>query len=223
MTGEERPRVVIVDDHPLLAQALCGELERSGTVVEQLDPNLGPRRLVAAISTDPPDCAVLDLGLPIPGGGAALVEPIVENGIRVAVLTGETDRCLLAQSAMAGASVVLSKTEELNSIVETIQRVAAGEEVRPRQRDELAAELRQLNAERRRRQAPFEELSRREQEVLAGLMEGQKPADLAERHFVSVATVRSQVKSLLGKLGVGSQLEAVALAHRSDWRPGGDG
>lgn len=219
----ERPRIVVVDDHPLLARALCAELERSGSDVAQLDPDLGPDHLLAAVSAHRPGCAVVDLGLPIPGGGSVLIEPLVDQGIGVVVLTGETDRWLVARSSMAGAAVVLSKTEELADIVDVILGVAAGRDVRPAQRAELAAEFRQLSAERLRRQGPFEELSPRESEVLSGLMEGRKPSELAERHFVSVATVRSQVKSILGKLGAGSQLEAVAMAHRSDWKPGRGG
>ena len=211
--------IIVVDDHPLLAMALCAELERSGAHVEQLDPSPGPGDLVDTIAAAAPDCAVLDLGLPFPGGGSVLIEPLVEREVRVAVLTGETDRRLLARSSAAGADVVLSKTEDLANIVDTILRVATGHDVRPGQRGELVAEYRQLSAEDQRRQAPFDELSPREREVLAGLMDGQKPAELAEQNYVSVATVRSQVKSLLSKLGVSSQLEAVAMAHRSHWQP----
>ncbi|MGI9613341.1 MAG: response regulator [Acidimicrobiales bacterium] len=212
-------RIVVVDDHPLLVLALCAELERSGVDVSQLDPHPGIDVLVEAITADPPDCAVVDLGLPFPGGGIALVEPLAARQIRVAVLTGETDRHLLAGSAQAGAEVVLSKAEALDNIVDTILAVAAGRDVRPSQRGELAAEFRQLSAEQHRRQAPFDGLSPREREVLAGLMDGDNPKVLAERNYVSVATVRSQVKSVLSKLGVSSQLEAVAMAHRSHWEP----
>lgn len=218
----DRRRIVIVDDHPLLALALCTELARSGADVAQLDPSPGPEQLLEAAAADPPDCAVLDLGLPFPGGGSMLIRPFVEQGIRVVVLTGETDRLRLARSSEAGAEVILSKTEALARIVDSILRVAAGQEARFGQQGELAAEFRELRAEQQRRQAPFDDLTPRERQVLAGLMDGQKPAVLAERNYVSVATVRSQVKSLLTKLGVSSQLEAVAMAHRSRWSPTGD-
>jgi DNA-binding NarL/FixJ family response regulator len=60
-------------------------------------------------------------------------------------------------------------------------------------------------------------LTAREREVLAGLLDGLRPSDIAERHFVSVTTVRNQVQSILTKLNVSSQLEAVAAAHRTGW------
>ncbi|MGI9597465.1 MAG: response regulator, partial [Acidimicrobiales bacterium] len=83
-------QITIVDDHPLLAAALQAELEQTGAVVELIDPTVGPDHLLEAISGHRPDCAVLDLGLPFTGGGAALIRPLVDREIRVVVLTGET-------------------------------------------------------------------------------------------------------------------------------------
>ncbi|MEL6983037.1 MAG: response regulator transcription factor [Actinomycetota bacterium] len=212
-------RIIIVDDHPLLASGLRSELERSGAVVALLDPTVGPAALLDTIADTPPDCAVLDLGLPFPGGGAALISPLAERAIPVVVLTGESERELLARSSAAGARAVLSKAEPLSDIVTTILQVAGGQDVRPAQRAELAIELHRQQAEQDERNAPFATLTPREEQILAGLMDGQTPADLADQHFVSVATVRTQIKSVLAKLEVGSQLQAVAMAHRHHWKP----
>jgi DNA-binding NarL/FixJ family response regulator len=213
-------RIVIVDDHPLLAFGLRAELQRSGADVEMLDPEVGPERLVEAIGSRRPDCAVLDLGLPFAGGGPMLIAPLAAASVRIVVLTGETERGLLARSSGLGAAAVLSKSEPLPEIVDVILRVAGGQEVRPWQRAELASELQRLEDEERLLRAPFAELSPREQEVLAGLMAGHGPSALAERNYVSVATIRTQIRSVLRKLGVSSQLEAVTLAHRNQWSPG---
>lgn len=221
MTAAAR-RVVIVDDHPLLAAGLQRELERSGAAVDVVDPVTVGDRVVETIVARHPDCAVVDLGLPLAGGGVALIAPLVADGYRVVVLTGETDRDAWARSSGQGAEVVLSKADPLDAIVDTILRVADGDEIGLRQRAELEAEARQLAIEEAQRMALFAHLSPREEQVLAGLMDGLAPADIAERDYVSIATVRTQIKSLLRKLGVGSQLEAVALAHRNHWRPGGD-
>jgi DNA-binding NarL/FixJ family response regulator len=63
----------------------------------------------------------------------------------------------------------------------------------------------------------LERLTRREREVLEGLVAGLSPAAIAERDFVSVITVRNQVQAILTKLNVHSQLEAVATVHRYGW------
>lgn len=212
-------RISIVDDHPLLAEGLRRDLVRSGATIELIDPEPGPESILAALDASPPDAVVLDLGLPFTGGGAALIGPIVERSLPVMILTGETDSGLLATAVGLGAVAVVSKAEPLPEIVDTILRVAAGEPVRGHQRAELEAELRRLTAREGERLAPFARLTPRETQVLGGLIEGQSPQALAERDFVSIATVRTQIKSLLRKLGVGSQLEAVALANRNGWRP----
>ncbi len=215
-------RILIIEDHPLLAEGLLNHLKKSGAEAELLDPSVGPDVLVRTAVDRDPDCVVLDLGLPFPGGGPSLIGPLADQGIRVVVLTGETERRLLARSSAAGAEAVLSKSEPLPDIVDTILQVADGHQVRATQRAELAIELQRIVTEQEQREAPFAELSPRERQVLAGLMDGRAPAVLAKENFVSVATVRSQIKSVLGKLGVSSQLEAVAKAHRQQWDPGHD-
>jgi two-component system, NarL family, nitrate/nitrite response regulator NarL len=63
----------------------------------------------------------------------------------------------------------------------------------------------------------FAALSNREKVVLAELMEGHCAEEIAKAAFLSISTIRSQIKSILQKLGVNSQLAAVALARRVGW------
>ena len=67
--------------------------------------------------------------------------------------------------------------------------------------------------------APFADLTPREASVLGGMLDGLSAEQIAERDFVSLATVRTQIQSVLRKLGVTSQLAAVAAARRAGWRP----
>ena len=60
-------------------------------------------------------------------------------------------------------------------------------------------------------------LTARERQVLAALMEGKSCEVIADSWFVSLATVRTQIRAVLTKLGVGSQLAAISLAFRSGW------
>lgn len=70
----------------------------------------------------------------------------------------------------------------------------------------------------------FERLSPREQNVLISLMKGATARQIAEKDCVSLATVRSQIRSIISKLGVSSQLAAVVLAYQSGWpETSGDG
>jgi DNA-binding NarL/FixJ family response regulator len=60
-------------------------------------------------------------------------------------------------------------------------------------------------------------LTEREQVVLAELMEGHNAEEIAKAGYVSISTVRSQIRAILRKLGVNSQLAAVAIARRAGW------
>lgn len=63
----------------------------------------------------------------------------------------------------------------------------------------------------------FQYLTRREKQVLQALMRGETADEISRSSYVSLTTVRSQIRSILTKLGVSSQLAAVALAYRSGW------
>lgn len=65
----------------------------------------------------------------------------------------------------------------------------------------------------------FDQLTRREQDVLAALMDGDAPAEIAKAQHVSLTTVRSHIRSLLFKLDVHSQVAAIGLARRAGWEP----
>lgn len=53
------------------------------------------------------------------------------------------------------------------------------------------------------------------------IVEGMSAREMASESYVSVATVRTQIRSILQKLGVNSQLEAAAIARASGWQPPG--
>ena len=68
-------------------------------------------------------------------------------------------------------------------------------------------------------QGRLDQLTVREREVLAHLMHGRTVREIASVGVVSEATVRTQVKAILAKLDVTSQIAAVGLAHQVGWRP----
>jgi DNA-binding NarL/FixJ family response regulator len=211
-------RAVIVDDHRLLAQsiALALRLEGIDCSVATLDDR---DVLMQGLTNDPPDVVLLDLDLGGSiGDGTDLVGPLTGAGVRVLVLSASTDPVRLGAALEAGAMGVLSKTEPIDVLLTAAARAARGEPAmsETRRRDLLLSAV-----ERRVRRAvslePFDRLSEREAEVLRSLALGHSVATIATQAHVSEATVRSQVRGVLTKLGVGSQLEAVAQAHRSGW------
>jgi DNA-binding NarL/FixJ family response regulator len=167
-----------------------------------------------------PDVVLLDLELAAAGHGTDLVRPLTDLGAAVVVLTGETDRVVLAECLDAGAVGISSKAQSFDAVLESVQRAAAGEPAIPAStRAEYADVLRQHRADERQRMAPFETLTRREQEVLVLMLQGVSAAAMADKVYVSLPTVRTHIRSILQKLRVNSQLEATALARSHGWHP----
>jgi DNA-binding NarL/FixJ family response regulator len=213
--------VLIVDDHRLVGEGLEFALRLDGfasvlSACESAEAVLEEARHLA------PDLVVLDLQLAHVGYGYDLIRPLVAMGATVLVLTGVTDRIQLAMCLEAGATGVMSKAGSFAALLEQVERAACGQSVTPvTERAMFAEELRQHRAAERARSAPFDALTRREAEVLGMIMNGMSARDMASESFVSVATVRTQIRSLFQRLGVNSQLEAAAMARSWGWQPPG--
>ena len=210
-------RVLIVDDHELLAESLAFRLQRAG--LEARPAAVDSRdAIVRSASAFRPDAVLLDLMLG-EESSLDLIRPIVDaTGAAVLMVTGVTDRARLAECIEAGAVAVVGKSRGFEELLDRVLEAVRGETALPvGERTALLQELAVRRSEEERRRAPFKALTRREQEILAGLMDGKRPKDIAAEAYVCVGTVRSQIKTVHQKLGVSSQLAAVALARMAGW------
>jgi DNA-binding NarL/FixJ family response regulator len=218
--GRGPRRLLIVEDHELLAGTLALALRQRGLDV-QTAAGPTPEAVVERARALAPVLVLLDLDLGPPlGSGLDLVRPLSEAGGRVVMMTGVTDRARLAACVEAGATGVVAKTAAFEALIDAVRRAAEGETLlREDERQALLAELRARRRAEGERMAPFGALSPREQAVLAGLVAGDSAETIAARSYVSMATVRSQIRAILLKLGVRSQLAAVAMARDAGWPP----
>jgi DNA-binding NarL/FixJ family response regulator len=211
--------VLVVEDHALLAQSLVIALNAEGCrgrVASLIDR----ATLLAEVAADRPAVVLLDLDLGALGNGADLVQPLTQLGARVLVVSGTADRLRLAETVEKGAVGFLSKTVPFEQLLRAVLDVVAQRPVlSTAQRYELMTDLRSARATRSKDLAPFKTLTPKERAVLAALAQGQRAETIAAAAVVSAATVRSQIRSVLAKLGVNSQLEAVALAWSVGWFP----
>jgi two-component system nitrate/nitrite response regulator NarL len=216
-SGAEQTRVLVVEDHGLLAQSLRLALTAEGMAVTV--PAVDFASVVAAAESSRPHVALLDLDLGESGAdGVDLVQALVVLGARVLVVTGSSDRARHGRCLELGAAAVLTKNDALEVLLVAVHAAVAGEPVvSAAARYELLAEGRALRTRRQEQLAPFEQLTERECAVFGAVIEGLSAADIAAREYVSEATVRSQIRSVLTKLGVNSQLAAVAKARQADW------
>ena len=210
-------RVLIVEDHELLAQSLSFALRADGIAVE-VAVDLDPERVLAAAARFSPTVVLLDFHLGECVTSVPLIAPLRARGAAVVMVTGEADPVRLAECLEAGATGVVSKADPFDHLVAAVKQAAATGRVMPDpQRQDLLAALWRWREEEEQRQAPFTLLTAREQAVLAALMDGKTAEVIAAESFVSVSTVRSHIRAVLIKLGVNSQLAAVSKTRQAGW------
>lgn len=216
-------RILIVEDHMLFAESLELVLSVEGYDVRRMpvpEHASSPGTLLSSLARLQPRIVLLDLDLGRFGDGVRLISPLARTGINVVVVTASTDRGRWGEAIRCGARTVLSKGQPLNTVLATVRRINAGLPVMTfEEREDLLRAWHQQRSELQETTAKLAMLTTRESQVLGQLMQGRNVHDIAVLFVVSEATVRTQVKSILAKLGVSSQLAAVGLAHQVGWRP----
>jgi two-component system nitrate/nitrite response regulator NarL len=222
-TSRSSLRIVILEDHVLFAESLELALTVEGYDVRRImipDHAQSPSALIAHVTRQRPRVVLLDLDLGQFGYGEQMIAPLALAGINVVVVTGSLDRARWGEAVRLGARKVLAKSRPLNDVLATVRRINQGLQVMaPAEREELLAAWSSERAHLVDLQGRLDRLTIREREVLAHLMKGRTVREIAAVGVVSEATVRTQVKSILAKLEVTSQLAAVGLAHQVAWRP----
>lgn len=222
-TSRSNLRIVILEDHVLFAESLELALTVEGYDVRRVvipDHEQAPGALINQVTRLRPRVALLDLDLGRFGSGERLISSLASAGINVVVVTASLDRARWGEAIRFGARRVLAKSRPLNDILATVRRINQGLQVMaPEEREDLLQAWARERSHLVDLNARLELLTVREREVLAHLMRGRNVREIAAVGVVSEATVRTQVKSILAKLEVTSQLAAVGLAHQVGWRP----
>ena len=157
------------------------------------------------------------------GAMAKTVLMLVGAGHRVAVIAAAADNPALGDCVDAGAEAVVCDSGSLNELATLMHELSREGPVRsPVDLDELRTRRPAFGDGGPLLRQRLAGLTNREREILAALMAGRRAAAIARNHFVSLHTVRTQIRSMLRKLEVHSQVEAVALAHRAGWVPGSE-
>jgi two-component system nitrate/nitrite response regulator NarL len=215
-------RVAIVDPHVLFAECLEVALNLRGYQTHRIPVPDSPQTytpLVAAIRHARPAVVIINLDLGEGKDGCNLIEPVVASGAAVIGVTGSSDRSRWGECLVRGACTVVSQEVPLSAVTSAIRRIRGGSRVMPR--EEFLGLVRRFHeGDRGRREvrARLERLTPREGEILGSLMAGRSVSYIARTRFLAESTVRTQVKSILAKLEVSSQIAAVGLAHQAQWR-----
>lgn len=208
MTEARRIRVMVVDDHAVVRTGLRYSLFAFGDIelVGEADSGEKALRLCAELQ---PDVILMDMVMP-GAGGAATTRAILERfpQVRVVALTSFQEGTLVQDALQAGAIGYLLKDVGMEELAATIRSAYAGQAT-------LAPEAARALAEATRRApCPRRDLSEREREVLALVVQGLSNVEIAKELNISPATARFHVSAILSKLGAANRAEAAALAVR---------
>jgi DNA-binding NarL/FixJ family response regulator len=197
-------RVLLVDDHPLVREALRRALEDGGyRVVEAED---GEAALERALTTNP-HVVLMDVSMPGLDGISATraLRTRVPDAL-VLVLTMHEEDGLILAARDAGAVGYLVKTAASSEVVEAVGRVLDGQTVFP----ELTGASLSAPAEPAGPQPPG--LSQRERQILQLLADGRSPDEVADALVISPKTVRNHLSRAYDKLGVDNRTQAILAA-----------
>jgi DNA-binding NarL/FixJ family response regulator len=201
-------KAIVIDDHRLFVDVIKALLERMGFEVIAIARSAEEAR---SLSGGAPDLILVDVGLPDQSGlvlGRTLLDTFPDA--KVLALTALDDPRAVEEAARSGFHGYLLKDQPVTQFSEAIRSALEGEHVFPR-RFVSTSDARALHDDS---QLFADQLTPREREVLALLVEGASGQMVARRLGISSNTVRTHVQSILAKLQVHSRLEAVAFAVR---------
>lgn len=213
-------RVLIVDDHRLLAQALEARLGTEPALV--LMPSVGDAASATeAIKALRPDVTVVDVELP--GiDGIALTASIrkAPSPPAVVVLSAHTDAATAVRAIQAGASAFVTKTSPSADLAAAISAASRGEMwLPPTLLGAVLATLRHEASPSPDRQVLLEVLTPCERQILSLLLAGVPRKTIAVSLDRSENTVRSHIGNMMRKLDVHSAVEMVTAAYKAGLRP----
>lgn len=208
-------KILIVDDHPMMREALITALEDEPGIQVIGEANNGIEALKLADELAP-DVILMDLLMPGIDGLEAIAKLQESHPqIKIMVVSSLEDEEKILAAVQAGALGYFPKTAPRSYLLEAINKVADGVPYLPAG---IAAKLfkgiREMRTSLPGRSAVDEPLTSRQGEVLALLGEGRSDQEIGEMLHLTEATVRSHVHRIIQRLGVDNRSQAVAYANR---------
>ncbi|MEV7346631.1 response regulator transcription factor [Streptomyces sp. NPDC093544] len=207
----QRLRVVVADDQAAVREPLAAVLGLSEDI-EVVAAAADGSEVLTAVAAGPVDVVLMDLRMPVMDGTEAtrrLGEEYPE--VAVVVLTTFADDDSILGALSAGARGYLTKNAGRQDITRAIRAAAAGQSVLDREvQDRLLATVRTRTPVLE--QTLPEDLTPREREVLTLIGQGLPNRGIAEKLFISEATVKTHINNLFAKAGIRDRADAVRRA-----------
>lgn len=207
-------RVLLVDDHALFREGLAMIVAAQPDMQVVGEASDGLEAIVKAAALKP-DLALLDIQMPgCDGLEAARQIKKARPETVIVMLTVRDDEEKLFEAIKNGAQGYLLKNIHANELVAMLRAALAGEAaITPRLAGRMLEEFRRLSTQAPATDGENVELSPRELDVLAQVAQGRTDKEIAASLSLSVHTVKTHLRSILGKLQVSGRREAARLAR----------
>jgi DNA-binding NarL/FixJ family response regulator len=207
---KKRDRVLIVDDHPAVREALALRISRQPDL-EVCGEAADTSEALRLVAETQPDVAVVDISFKT-GNGIDLIKRIKDrnDNVRILVWSMHSESLYAERALRNGALGYITKDQATDRIVEAIRRVLTGKVWLS---DAMAERLLQRAVGGGRQEvkcAPLDALADRELEVFRLIGQGVKTAEIAERLHLSVKTVETYRDRIRQKLDLD---DGTKLAH----------
>ncbi|GAA3625044.1 response regulator transcription factor [Kineosporia mesophila] len=204
-------RVVVADDQAAVREPLAAVLDLSDDI-DVVDAVADGAQVLETLAREPVDVVLMDLRMP--GlDGIETTRRLSEEypDVAVVVLTTFADDESILAALSAGARGYLTKNSGRQDITRAIRAASAGQSVLDRAvQDRLLASVR--NSVRTTEPELPADLTPREREVFAAIGLGLSNRGIAEKLFISEATVKTHINNLFAKAGIRDRAEAVRRA-----------
>ena len=219
-------RVLVVDDQPIARAGIATMLDAEDDLVVVGQAADGEDAVRDALALRP-DVVVMDVRMPRLDGIAATRRIVAEIGCAVVLITTFDDDEHLFDGIAAGASGFLLKDSGPDLIAAAVRSAARGDSlIDPAMTraliEQTVAPTPPTRADEQQ-QSALAALSDRERDVLDALARGLSNVEIAQELFVSTATVKTHVSSLLAKTGTRTRVQAAVFAYRSGFTLPGAG
>jgi len=212
MTDQEQIKVIVIDDHDMVRRGLAAYFNTYPDIALVGEAGDGMEGVELCLQLQP-DVVLMDLIMPRMGGVEATRQIRAQNPhIQVIALTSFQDKSMVQEAIRTGAISYLLKNVNGDNLAAAIRSANAG-------RGTLSPEVTHDLITAGNKNQIGENITPRESEVLALMVEGLTNPEIAKRLYISRATASSHVSHILQKLGVSNRAEAIVLAVRNNLVP----